>query len=87
MSADVVGIAAVCGEGMPRADFETHCTRCEKFVAPEKRVWLELDCFTGAYSPLGAAPLPEKDSQGCFLFGPDCAKHPNKPYPKTGYRI
>ena len=57
---------------------EDACTRCGKYVALEKRVWLELNCMTGVYSLADAAPLPEAESQGCFMFGPDCAKHPNK---------
>ena len=54
------------------------CTRCKQPIVAETRVWLELDMTTGRYERAGT--VPAADSQGEFPFGPDCAKHPNKPY-------
>jgi hypothetical protein len=56
------------------------CQRCKQPITAETRVWLELDVRTGKYRPAGSTSLPDEHSQGEFPFGPDCAKHPNKPY-------
>lgn len=51
--------------------FET-CERCHLKVEKEKAVWFELNTATGEYCKPGT--VPEDESQGCFAFGPDCAK-------------
>lgn len=56
------------------------CERCGEPLRPESEVWLELNWRTNKFSKVGT--VPEEESQGCFVFGPDCAKHPNKPYRK-----
>lgn len=48
------------------------CERCHKPIDKKKAVWLELNCVTGLYVKPGT--IPENESQGCFAFGPDCAK-------------
>lgn len=53
--------------------FET-CERCHRPVEPTKAVWFELNSKTGEYVKVGSTYLPVEDSQGCFAFGPDCAK-------------
>ena len=55
-----------------------HCTRCGKRIRKGSAVWLDLHIETGEYQPPGVE-LPRELSQGGFVFGPDCAKHPNKP--------
>lgn len=59
--------------------FET-CERCHKPVEAEKAVWFELNNHTGEYLTPGT--VPEDESQGCFAFGPDCAKVVKK-YPSN----
>ena len=60
------------------------CIRCGKWITPGGEVYLELNCMTGQFS-LAGAPLitPEAHSQGCFPFGPDCARKPNAPKTKA----
>jgi hypothetical protein len=48
------------------------CERCHKPVEKEKAIWFELNTYTGSYYEPGT--VPEDESQGCFAFGPDCAK-------------
>jgi len=45
--------------------------KCGKALATEKIVWLALDTRTNTYTD---EELPPKYDQGCFEFGPDCAK-------------
>jgi len=52
-------------------DAET-CTRCHGRVDPKKAVWLELNNKTNLYCEPGT--VPERDSQGGFAFGEDCAR-------------
>lgn len=47
------------------------CTRCGKALGVEVNVALELDQRVGEYHDFGG--VPEAQSQGWFLFGPDCA--------------
>lgn len=53
-----------------------YCTRCGKNVRRGKEVWIELSTKTGQYG----GEIPEAESQGMFVFGPDCAKNPNTPW-------
>ena len=48
------------------------CERCHKPVEKAKAVFFELNSSTNEYCKPGT--VPEDDSQGCFAFGPDCAK-------------
>lgn len=48
-----------------------YCERCRQLLNPATAVWLELSTRTGLYSD---EKLPEAESQGCFTFGPDCAR-------------
>jgi hypothetical protein len=48
-----------------------NCQRCGKPLTEHSKVWLELNCLTGKYSPPGSVPGGE--SQGLFPFGKDCA--------------
>ena len=54
-----------------------YCEKCGSYLNEDKAVWLELSCKTGRYNKLGGegyCALPPEESQGCFPFGPDCAK-------------
>lgn len=52
------------------------CTRCGKKLKAKDIVFLELNTATGKFCE--SDTVPEKDSQGCFPFGPDCARHANE---------
>lgn len=56
-----------------------YCTRCGEELNEAKAVWLELDTRTNTYT---ADPVPEKHSQGCFIFGSACAKREEKRHVK-----
>ena len=53
-------------------DILVHCERCGKFLVPTNRIVLELRLGTDSYYQPGI--LDPEDSQGCFVFGKDCAK-------------
>ena len=55
----------------PQHDNRNRCTNCEKSINSDKEVWLELSNTDGNYYH----NIPtDHVSQGCFAFGPDCAK-------------
>jgi len=66
------------------SDHDYICERCGKPITADTTVWLEMRISTGRYVP-ETTVLPDDDNQGCFPFGSDCAKHPNRLYP--GRRI
>lgn len=47
------------------------CTCCGRKLNPATLVFLELDQRINRYTD---QPVPEEHSQGCFEFGPACAK-------------
>ena len=47
----------------------TRCYRCGKYIENEKAIALELNCATGSFHSAG---VPPAESQGWFMFGPDC---------------
>lgn len=49
------------------------CERCGKTIKPGKAVWLRLNVH-GFICTGEDANLSEKEDQGFFPFGPDCAK-------------
>jgi len=57
-----------------------HCTHCNKVIDPKTAVELELQISTSRFVVPGSEPWCGEgdetggDSQGCWLFGPDCAK-------------
>ena len=53
-----------------------HCERCGRFLDPTNRVCLELKLGTDEYYEPGI--LDPEDSQGCFVFGRDCARKVKK---------
>lgn len=53
------------------ASDECFCQRCHAPLDTSAVVWLDMNWRTGRYSD---EPLPEGESQGCFPFGPACAK-------------
>lgn len=56
----------------PSATF--HCQCCNRKLNPETAVWLELNCYTGAWARPGEASWTDGDqSQGCFVHGRKCA--------------
>jgi len=53
------------------ASTECFCQRCHAPLDPARTVWLDLNWRSGRYRD---EPWPEAESQGCFAFGPDCAR-------------
>lgn len=51
---------------------DDHCYKCERKLNPDTAVWFELSFLTSKWYRVGECPPGE--SQGCFPFGPDCAK-------------
>lgn len=49
-----------------------YCERCDERLDSTKAVWLELNTNTRRYAEAGT--VPEAESQGCFTFGPACAR-------------
>lgn len=47
------------------------CERCHQQLNPTTAIWLDLNNRTNRYSD---EAWPEAESQGCFAFGPDCAR-------------
>jgi phage FluMu protein Com len=52
------------------------CAKCGKILNPKKMVTLEYDLRTGKFVDPNKVQVPERESQGCWDFGPDCAKDP-----------
>lgn len=50
------------------------CERCDAELIAAEAVWLELNCHKGTWHT-AEDEVPENESQGCFPFGADCAKH------------
>lgn len=48
------------------------CERCQRELHPDRVVLLELNCTNNRWTTTDK-PWPEKESQGCFTFGPGCA--------------
>lgn len=57
--------------GIVGASADCFCERCHARLDPAAAVWLDLSTRTGRYSD---EAHPAAESQGCFAFGPDCAK-------------
>jgi hypothetical protein len=55
---------------------DRHCERCRELLAPERVVWLELNCRTGEWAKPGTTDWSDKEgvSQGSFPFGAACAR-------------
>lgn len=52
-----------------------YCEHCRRELHPDRIVWLTHRTSTGTYHvPHTQAWLGTDDDQGCFPFGPDCAK-------------
>jgi len=51
------------------------CTKCGKELDENKIIWLTLSSKTGKYYiEITGMEVPEKENQGAFPFGKDCAK-------------
>lgn len=52
--------------------YSPRCSHCGKVLDPEMATWLEMSIDLEFALP-GEAPWSDTDeSQGCFVFGPDC---------------
>ena len=63
---------------------DAHCTCCDRWLKPGKKVWLELDQRTNTFHDFGG--VPEERSQGWFEFGPACAAKARKTARAKGAR-
>lgn len=61
---------------MAEAKPELYCNECGQPIDPDRAVWLEMDRDRARYYKIGT--VPDNRSQGCFEFGPDCARKVSK---------
>jgi hypothetical protein len=53
------------------------CTKCGKILNPKRMITLEFNQRTGEWNDPNKVTISDPhDSQGCWNFGPDCAKDP-----------
>ena len=57
---------------MSRAEI-VRCWHCARKLTGKRITMLELNNYQNTWHREGD-PQPEHESQGCFAFGPDCAK-------------
>ena len=60
-----------------------YCSRCGQELDLSRIVWFEVNCRTHeVWETTDESSKPDwsdtEDSQGCFPYGPDCAKHVRK---------
>ncbi len=63
-------------------DEPEHCTACERELNPERIVWFEMNARTFEVWEENKGTPPAwagtEDSQGCFPYGPCCARKVRK---------